>query len=197
MLLEWLKIPVSMQQRVTTQNAKARDKNIYRLANGDASPPQGPVVRYAAFGDCSTKHLFICEGSHQTPRPPIVRLDVEPSQYFRENDVAGQEQLASKQIVEKIGFSARRSVEVVNPDGAVDQHHREVDLTPPSGVEIASPTQLSSVASYAFLFLEADKHLKAFMNDLTFGFEGRKPFGATHQAFIDVDIRSHSRLGCV
>src|SRR5581483_7790995 len=123
MALERVEIAVAVKQRMAVPDAEGRDQRIDGRADGDASSSQEPVIPRRADRNFTVHHGGALERPEAGERACGVVLGAEPLQNLGKNQIPDQQPSRVHQTIEQIGFGAGRPVEVVDPDGGIDQDH--------------------------------------------------------------------------
>jgi hypothetical protein len=112
------------------------------LAYGDATNAQRAVVlrgleRHRPANEIDTRKFV-----HERPRPPIVGFATEALKELGENQVTGQDRTRTEERIESVGLTRGGAVEIIDPDGRIDQDH-ELPV-PAHGLEVTPPLELAA-----------------------------------------------------
>ena len=198
MALEAVKVAVGMKQHMAVPDAERRDQRVYRFAHRHALSPEGAVILRGGKRDLAPRHRAEFERLEMPPRPVEVEIGSESLQNLDKNQVADQKALRSKQALKQLSFGRRLAVEIIHPDGGIDESHEGASAVAPHRVEIAFPFELAAKAPEPLLALERDEQLQGVLDGLPLGFGARGAHRSFHQSVVNHNIGPHGyHLMCI
>jgi len=115
-----------MQQRMLLFDTERRDQHIDRLPRGLAAIAQRAVVPGRLDSQLSTRSLEDLELQKFRLNQGGRLLVAESLQYLQENNRREAQSLFVQVPLEPIRLGVFNAVEVVDPDGRIDDHHRRL-----------------------------------------------------------------------
>ena len=123
MTLESGEVLVTMQKYMVVYDTKRRDQNIDSLSNSDARATQLPKVLGGAQCHGSADQIRARQIIHQLAGTPKIRVASKSLQEFGQDEISGQDLTRAEQRIELIGLRTGLAIEIVDPDGGVDDDH--------------------------------------------------------------------------
>src|SRR5215469_12026829 len=123
MTLERVEVTIAMKQLVIFDNAEARDKRIDSLAHGDSPTPQCAKILRCRDCNGSSPNRHTLQYIQLPTHAMEVQVRAKTLQNLDQDQVAEQGPLSGQQTVQQISFRRWPPVEVINPDGRIDQDH--------------------------------------------------------------------------
>ncbi len=123
-ILERIEIPIRVEQCVAMTQAEGGDQTIDRLSDRVAVLAQQPIVLRGRDGELyatGLEHFEAPELAEYTIRVLVAR---EPLKDFAHHQVEEAEPLTRRLPIEPVGLRRRNSVQVIDPDGRIDDDHR-------------------------------------------------------------------------
>src|SRR6476620_5775244 len=121
--LERLEISVSVKERVLSPQAERRNQTIDGLANGVTMASKRPIVARRLARQHYATHiedLTLRQRGLDLFRDHVV---TNPLQHLAKDDVCQSETLTIEFSIQPVGLGIGRALQVVDPDGGVDNHH--------------------------------------------------------------------------
>jgi hypothetical protein len=120
---EWVEIMIGMEERMASFDAVSGDKTVYYFAYGDTSPTQHAEVSCVLNRKLRTEHLNDLKRMQSAAGRIEIFIAAKSLQYFGKDQVANEDGLFTQEPVEEISLRIGRAVEIVNPDGGINQDH--------------------------------------------------------------------------
>ena len=146
---ERIEITITVQQRMPVMQAERRDEAVNRLADGVATGAEQPII--ARGGSCQLdaarlEDLYRQQVALECRRRRVISNAL---QQLTQDDVRHAQSLAIQFDVQPIRLRILRAVEIVDPDGGIDDHHRQLPARAAEArfPEITLPRHLAAQAS--------------------------------------------------
>ena len=145
-LLEGIEVPVAVNQGVLLAKAERRDETVDGLAHRAPAAPQSSIVACRLSGQRDTSRLEdlqLGELAFNISRGQVV---ADTLQQLAEDDVCQSKALVLEFSVQPVRLRVPNTLEVVYPDGGVDDDHAPLLHNPPEAghIEITVPGDLAS-----------------------------------------------------
>jgi hypothetical protein len=151
-LFEGIKVPIAMEQRVPLSYAECCDQAIDCLSHSTSAASERPIVPRRLPREVGTACLE--QFQFEETSLDIIRCGfiANALQHFAENDVRQPQALTIEFRIKPIRFRIPDTLEIVNPDGGVDDHHVDYFVTRPSREASRSPSQATLPRNRRMLF---------------------------------------------
>lgn len=122
-LLEWFEVAVAVQERMTVAETECRDETVNGLANGASLRSESAVIPGRSHSELNTTSLEDFEASQILQHANGFFIGRETLQDLAEHQVEQAKRLPGELLVQPIRLACRDSVEVINPNGGVNDNH--------------------------------------------------------------------------
>ena len=109
-----------MKQTVPILHAKSCDQYIDGFTDGDAPGAKRTVMANTRQGDIATNHRLENKRIQRLTRLSSIPVVAKALQDFHEDEVTDHDGLYAEDAIEQRGFAGRNTVEIVDPDGRID-----------------------------------------------------------------------------
>lgn len=191
-----VEITIVVQKFVVVHQAAGADQHVDGLANGDAATAESSIIRGGLQRDVATSHFQELKRLEQVHCSLGVAFGGEALQQFGEDQVSDGQHSLAEQRVQQAGLRCGQSVEVIDPDGGVDDDHFRSSVATHC-VQIAGPLQLAACAADPLLTLQLDHQAQAVFDRFAFGPGTAQLHCFCDQMVVDDDVRTHCRRASV
>jgi hypothetical protein len=150
--LERIKISISMEQRVLLPDTKCGDETIDRLPHGVATAPERAIVPRRLPRQVDTPCFEYRQLEQLAFHIFRGELIADALQQFAKNDVGQPETLAIEFRMNPIRLGIPDALQVIDPDGRIDDHHTRYFASRPVRDASRSPSQLTVPRKRRMLF---------------------------------------------
>ena len=201
-LLKGIEVAIVVKQTMVVQQTERCDPRVDGRAHDSTPPAQRPIVERGGQGQ-----VHAARGEHfepQKPRPDLSKSAFvpKPLQDLAQDDVEESQPLTIDFSIQPLRLGRPGTIEVVDPDRAVDDDHRSRSGPSPRGShgsEITAPPDLAAQGPDAALPMDLAEETKPRLNGGALGAEPSGLHGRLHEPVVDDDVRPHvtPRAKCV
>jgi len=194
-LLERVEIPVAMKERVPPLDAERCDEHVDGLAHGSTAAAQCSIVPGRLSGDGHARHIEDFEFPQCRLYGDGPSLVANTLQHLAHDDRRQPEALLVHVDFKPMRFWIVQAVEVVNPHGAVDDHHCRLlwDAIEPRCVQVTFPGHSASESTKTGLAAGLNQQSQCFFHNRALRLRAAASHRLPHQLVVDVDVRAHDR----
>ena len=122
-LLERIEISISVQKRVSVEEAKRSNQAVNSLANGSPLLPETQEVLCSADGEFLAAGLVNLKPAHRIQNSRKRLLVRDALQDFAKDEVCQAQSLASEFAIEVVSLAIWRATQIIDPNRGVDDYH--------------------------------------------------------------------------
>src|SRR5439155_14694115 len=134
-----IEVRVGVEERKAPRDAVRADHDVARLPHRHPSAPERAVVLSAPDGQRRAEHSDDRKRLHQPTGPAEVLVAAKTLQHFRQDRIPAYDGALAEPVMQCVRLPCRPPVEVVDPDGGIDDDHDRASVR----IASRSPSHLS------------------------------------------------------